>query len=90
MQHNHKIICSMSISLILMTFPPSLSPSLSLSPSVNFLIIECLERYYFFYGNDLKVECPTGSGNEMNLLEVSQEICHRVCSIFIPDENGKR
>ena len=45
--------------------------------SVNFLIIETLERYYYFYGDDLKVECPTGSGNEVTLLQVSHELCRR-------------
>ena len=45
--------------------------------TVNFLIIETLERYYYFYGDDLKVECPTGSGKMKNLLEVSQELCRR-------------
>ena len=58
--------------------------------TVNFLITECLERYYFYYGDELKVECPTGSGNKMNLLHVSQEICRRIVSAFVPDENGRR
>ena len=44
---------------------------------VNFLIIETLERYYYFYGDELKVECPMRSGTMMNLLQVSQEICRR-------------
>jgi hypothetical protein len=57
---------------------------------VNFLIIESLERYYFFYGDDLTVEHPVGSGNKMNLLEVSKDLCRRVVSIFEPDENGRR
>ena len=48
--------------------------------TVNFLIIENLERYYYFYGDDLKVECPTGSGVKKNLLEVSQELCRRLAS----------
>lgn len=58
--------------------------------AVNFLLLESLERYYFYYGDDLQVECPTGSGNKMNLLEVSQEICHRIVTLFVPDENGRR
>jgi len=57
---------------------------------VNFLIIESLERYYYFYGDELKVECPTGSGNMKNLLQVSQEICYRVATIFLPGPDGKR
>jgi hypothetical protein len=57
---------------------------------VNYLIIEALERYYFYYGDSLKVECPTGSGVEMNLLEVAREIEKRLARIFLPDENGDR
>ena len=57
---------------------------------VNFLMIESLERYYFYYGEDLKVENPTGSGNKMNLLDVSKDLCRRVSTLFLPDENGRR
>ena len=56
----------------------------------NGLIIRALLQYYRFYGNDFKVECPTGSGNMMNLYEVSKEISDRLISIFTQDENGKR
>ena len=42
------------------------------------------------YGDDFKVECPTGSGNMMNLWEVSQEISHRLSRIFLKDGNGRR
>ena len=55
---------------------------------LNYLFIESLERYYHFYGDDLTVECPTGSGRLMNLLEVSREINRRLCTIFLPDSNG--
>lgn len=57
---------------------------------VNYLIIESLHRYYEFFGDDLKVECPTGSGNMMNLKQVAQEIARRLTTIFLPDENGAR
>ena len=57
---------------------------------VNHLIIEALERYYFFYGDSLKVECPTGSGNQMTLLEVAREIERRLVRLFLPDERGER
>src|SRR5678816_1111858 len=40
---------------------------------VNYLIIEALQRYHYFYGDDLKVECPTGSGKWMNLWDVASE-----------------
>jgi hypothetical protein len=55
---------------------------------INYLIIEALERYCHFYGADFKVECPTGSGNYMNLREVAREINRRLCSLFIPDSSG--
>jgi len=57
---------------------------------VNYLIIEALERYFFFYGDSLKVECPTGSGNLMTLAEVAREIERRLSRIFLPDSNGDR
>ena len=57
---------------------------------INFLIVEALERYAHFYGDTLKVECPTGSGQMMNLREVSLELSARLAGIFLPDENGRR
>ncbi len=58
---------------------------------VNFLIIEALQRYHHFYGDDLKVECPTGSGNFMNLWQVASEISERLTRLFLRDEKtGKR
>ncbi|HEV3410695.1 MAG TPA: hypothetical protein VG095_10400, partial [Chthoniobacterales bacterium] len=57
---------------------------------INFLIVEALERYHHFYGDALKVECPTGSGNMMNLDEVAQELSRRLTSIFLPNEKGAR
>ncbi|HVY94443.1 MAG TPA: hypothetical protein VHA14_16895, partial [Bryobacteraceae bacterium] len=55
----------------------------------NYLLIEALERYYHFYGEEFRVECPTGSGNHMSLRGVAREINRRLCSIFLPDQNGK-
>jgi hypothetical protein len=57
---------------------------------VNFLLIESLQKYHRFYGDDLKVECPTGSGKWMNLWEVACEISRRLSSIFMRGENGQR
>jgi hypothetical protein len=57
---------------------------------VNALIIRALLNYYLFYGDNFKIECPTGSGKLMNLFEVSKEISHRLTRIFLPDENGRR
>ncbi len=56
---------------------------------VNYMLIESLERYGHFYGDDLKVECPTGSGNLMNLREVTRELNRRLCSLFIPGPDGR-
>ena len=57
---------------------------------LNFLLIESLERYHHFYGDSLKVECPTGSGNYMNLEEVATELTWRLCSLFLPGDGGHR
>lgn len=57
---------------------------------INHLIIEALERYYMYLGDDFQVECPTGSGNLMNLQQVSDELSRRLISLFLPDENGRR
>jgi hypothetical protein len=57
---------------------------------VNFLLVEALQRYYHFYGDTLKVECPTGSGNMMNLQQVSFELERRLARLFLPDEQGRR
>jgi len=57
---------------------------------VNYLLIEALERYHHFYGDGLKVECPTGSGVMMTLREVAQEIASRLGTIFLPDGGGRR
>ncbi len=57
---------------------------------VNTLIIRALLQYYLYYGDNFKVECPTGSGNLMTLFEVSREITRRLSSIFLQDEHGQR
>jgi hypothetical protein len=57
---------------------------------INALIIRALLLNYLYYGNDLRVECPTGSGVMMNLYEVAQDIAHRLESIFLRGEDGKR
>ena len=57
---------------------------------VNYLLVECLERYDYFFGDEFKVECPTGSGNMMRLRGVSAVLRNRLTKIFLPDENGRR
>ncbi|RIW12592.1 glucosidase [Algoriphagus lacus] len=57
---------------------------------VNIMLIRALQQFYLYYGDSFKVECPTGSGNMMNLFEVSKELSSRIIGIFTKDENGKR
>jgi hypothetical protein len=57
---------------------------------INYLIIQSIRTYGDFYGDTLKVECPTGSGNMMNLCEVADELTRRVISLFEKDEKGNR
>jgi hypothetical protein len=57
---------------------------------VNAVIIRALLQYYLYYGDNFKIECPTGSGKMMNLFEVSKEISDRLTRIFLRNEQGKR
>jgi hypothetical protein len=57
---------------------------------VNALLIRALLHYYSYYGDNFKIECPTGSGNLMNLFEVAREIANRLTRIFLRDETGRR
>jgi hypothetical protein len=52
--------------------------------------VEALERYDHFYGDSLKVECPTRSGRFVTLKEAADEIASRLTHIFLPDESGRR
>ena len=56
----------------------------------NYLLIEALERYYFYYGDSLQIEYPKGSGKQCNLREISHDICARLVNLFKPAENGHR
>jgi hypothetical protein len=57
---------------------------------LNALLIRSLLNLYAFYGDELKVECPTGSGDERTLFEVAEEISDRLTRIFLPDGEGRR
>jgi hypothetical protein len=57
---------------------------------VNALLIRSLLSFYLYYGDSFKIECPTGSGNRMNLFEVAKEISNRLTRIFLRDESGRR
>jgi hypothetical protein len=57
---------------------------------INTLIIRALQQFYLYYGDNFKIECPTGSGKLMNLFEVSKEIADRLTRIFTLDDHGWR
>ncbi|MBD1920950.1 glucosidase [Microcoleus sp. FACHB-831] len=57
---------------------------------VNYLIIESLRKFHHYLGDDFKIECPTGSGQEMTLAEVATELSQRLVRIFLKDAAGNR
>jgi hypothetical protein len=57
---------------------------------VNYLLIESLQKFHYYFGDGYKVECPTGSGVYMNLWEVAGEISRRLTRIFLRDDDGRR
>jgi hypothetical protein len=57
---------------------------------VNYLIIESLQKFDHYYGDDFKVECPTGSGQFLSIKEVADELTRRLTRIFLRDEHGRR
>jgi hypothetical protein len=57
---------------------------------INALIVRALHNLHLYYGDNFKVECPTGSGNMMTLGEVAREIANRLTNIFLKDEHGRR
>jgi hypothetical protein len=56
----------------------------------NYLLIESLQKFHYYFGNDLTVEFPTGSGNMLTLWEVAGELSRRLTRIFLQDEQGRR
>lgn len=57
---------------------------------INCLIIRALLNFYLYYGDNFKIEFPTGSGNMMNLFQVARNIVQRLSNIFLKDQDGKR
>lgn len=57
---------------------------------VNFLMIESLQKFYYYYGDELRVECPTGSGKFKTLWEVASELSQRLINIFLKNSSGTR
>jgi hypothetical protein len=58
--------------------------------AVNFLLIESCQRFHLYYGSELKVECPVGSGDYMHLGHVAEEIQHRLQHLFARGDDGRR
>ena len=57
---------------------------------MNFLIIESLQKFYHYYGDDFKIECPTGSGTFITINEVAVELTNRLTKIFLKNSEGLR
>ena len=57
---------------------------------VNFLLIESLQKFHHYYGDDFKVECPTGSGKFMTLNQVADELSRRLAKLFLKGDDGLR
>jgi hypothetical protein len=57
---------------------------------LNYLLIEALQKFHYYLGDDYRVECPTGSGKMMTLEEVACEISRRLSRLFLKDNQGRR
>jgi hypothetical protein len=57
---------------------------------INYLLIESLQHFHHYYGDDFKVECPTGSGKFISLVEVADELTRRLTRLFLKGEDGQR
>nr|WP_088841608.1 glucosidase [Hymenobacter gelipurpurascens] len=57
---------------------------------VNFLLIESLQRFHYYYGDDFQVEYPTGSGHYSTLLQISEALTERLTKLFLRNEQGFR
>ena len=57
---------------------------------VNFLLVDSLRRFHSYYGEDLKIECPVGSGEQLTLEQVADHLSRRLVGLFLRDQQGKR
>jgi hypothetical protein len=57
---------------------------------MNFLLVESLQRFHHYYGDDFRVECPTGSGKFLTIKEIAAELRNRLCRLFLRDPSGQR
>ena len=57
---------------------------------MNFLIVESLQKFHHYYGDDFKIECPTGSGKYLTIDQVAEELSNRLARIFLKNSAGER
>ena len=57
---------------------------------INFLIIESMQRFHHYYGDDFTIECPVGSGSMITISEAARELATRLTRLFTPDADGRR
>ena len=57
---------------------------------VNYMLIESLQKFHHYYGDDFKIECPTGSGRYGTILDAADELTRRLIGLFVPDAQGRR
>ena len=57
---------------------------------VDYLIIEALQQFHHYYGEDFKIECPTGSGQLLTISQIADDLSNRLIKLFLRDENGRR
>jgi hypothetical protein len=57
---------------------------------VNFLLVESLRRFHAYYGTEFTVECPVGSGQQLTLDQVADNLCRRLIGLFLRNEEGRR
>jgi hypothetical protein len=57
---------------------------------INYLLIEALQKFHHYYGDDFLVECPTGSGRKLTLQQIAEELSGRLSGLFLRDANGRR
>jgi len=57
---------------------------------LNYMVVESLQRFHYYYGDDFKVECPTGSGKHVSLVEVANDLTRRLTRLFLRDDDGRR
>jgi hypothetical protein len=57
---------------------------------INYLVIEALQKFHHYYGDDFKIECPTGSGKLMSISDVADELSRRLTKLFLKGGDGQR